>query len=78
MVTRHNDVMSKIEEIYCFWCNRVKDHGCYCYNPDAAALVARTPHHVAVKTAETAPAHRARLAAAVAASRPAKRRRSAA
>lgn len=78
MVTRHTDVMAVINGIYCFWCGRVRDFGCYCYRPDAHVLIQRTPHHVAVKNAETAPAREARLAAAVAASKPLAKRKKAA
>ena len=77
MVTRHKDVMAVIEGIYCFYCGRVREFGCYCYRPDELMLRQRTPHERAVKAAEAAPAQRARLAAAVAASKAAKRRRAA-
>ena len=82
MTTRHTDVMAVINDIYCFWCGRVRDYGCYCYNPDAATLVQRTPHQVAVKTAEaprTSIEQLRALARSVAATKPpAKRRRRAA
>lgn len=78
MVTRHINVMAKIEAIYCFWCGRVRDYGCYCYRPDA--LIQSTPHHVAVQQARApqTSAEQLRALAVAAAKPPAKRPRRAA
>ena len=49
MVTPHADPMAVINAIYCFWCGRVRDWGCYCYRPNELS----TSHHMAVERAQT-------------------------